>query len=123
VLFLTLFISLLFSALLQLVLHLATVMWFPQTKPIPRYTMGTVGILAPPSVAVVLAGSQGWDAVVHFWTCAVSSGIVVWTARRFGEKITEYRDKMNKLERLETSDPDAIKLYEGIRNAKTDDEG
>jgi hypothetical protein len=122
VLFLTLFLSLLVSALLQLVSHLVTVMWFPHTKPIPRYVMGIIGVLTPPSVAVVLAGSQGWDVVLHFWTCAASSGLAVVGVRRFGERLTEHRDKMNALERYETSDPDAKQLYERIRNAKTEEE-
>ena len=44
----------LFAGLLQLVSHLAVLMYQPKMQAIPRYVIGTVGMLMPVTVLLVI---------------------------------------------------------------------
>lgn len=101
-LFLLIAITALVAGLLQLVAHLAVVMYFPHLDMVPRYVLGTLGLLVPPSVYLALTGEGA--AVLVFWACAGSSGLAVIGARKMGAKITEMRDKLDKLERYEQTE-------------------
>lgn len=97
--FLTLSVLALVSALFQLSVHFAVRLFFPSLGKLPRYALGTLGMLLPPSLAMALAGEWYWLFAV--WACALSSGLCVIGAQNFGDRLTEHRDRMDKLERFE----------------------
>lgn len=111
-----LFLSAFISGLLQLVSHLAVKLYFPQLPLIPRYVIGTVCLLLPPTLAV------GWDAAQIFWGCAFVSGIAVVCAYSIGDRINAWRDARDELELAKLSMTEMRKLIDGIQNAKTKEE-
>ena len=96
--FLQIFITALFSGLYQLTAHLIVLMYAPKLDIIPRYIIGTLGLLLPPSVFLALTGHA--DSLIVMWACAVSSGAAVIGARTLGKKVTDLRDQLDELQRL-----------------------
>src|SRR5690349_24553908 len=109
-----LFLSALISGLLQLISHLAVRLYFPQLSLVPRYVIGTVCVLLPPTFVL------GWQAALPFWFCAVVSGICVALSYWTGDRINDWRDRQDALERMTLSPDDVRKLMNGIRDAKTE---
>lgn len=108
-LFLDLLIIGFVSGLLQLVSHLAVLMYFPKTGRLPRYVMGTLGLLLPPTVWMLKQG-HGFE-VLALWVCAGFSGAAVLSAYQIGNAITSHQDKIDHYERLKV-----------MIDAKTDEE-
>lgn len=111
-----LYLSALISGLLQLVSHLATKLYFPQLPLIPRYVIGTVCLLLPPTLVA------GWEAAQPFWLSAAASGLAVLVAYWAGDRINEARDRKDELERVKLRETDLRKLIDGIRHAKVEEE-
>lgn len=97
-LFLQILITAIFSGLYQLTSHLIVLMYAPKLDLIPRYIIGTLGLLLPPSVFLALTGHA--DSLFVMWACAVSSGLAVIGARAIGAKINHLRDQLDELQRL-----------------------
>jgi hypothetical protein len=104
-LFFLIAITAIVSGLIQLVAHLAVVMYFPQLDLVERYVLGTLGLLVPPSVYLALTGNA--DALLVLWACAGVSGLAVIGARKMGAKITEMRNKLDRLERYEQTEKES----------------
>ena len=104
VLFLVISLCGLSSALLQLVFHLVTKLYFPSLHKFARYAMGALGMLVPPTAALFFFGEWGWALI--FWTSAAASGLVVIFAEFVGDKIREQQNKIDEHERLR-------KLFDG----------
>lgn len=101
-LFLQIVITGLFSGLLQLTAHLIVLMYCPKLDMVPRYIIGTLGLLLPPSVFLLLTGSA--DALLPIWMCAGASGVAVIGARVVGAKFTDLQNKLDELERYRVLD-------------------
>jgi len=101
-LFFEIVIPSLFSGLYQLACHLLVVMWFPQLKAVPRYVIGTLGVMMPPTVSVVVFDLSGWLAVLVFWLSVASSGLSVIGIRKFEHNYQKLLDDKNELERYRT---------------------
>ncbi len=97
-LFLQIFITALFSGLYQLTVHLIVLMYAPKLDVIPRYIIGTLGLLLPPSIFPAMTGHA--DTLFVMWACAVSSGAAVIGARSIGAKIMDLRNQLDELQRL-----------------------
>jgi len=91
-------IAALFSGLLQLVTHLAVLMYHPGMRAVPRYVLGTLGLLLPPTILLAVWADAA--AILLVWACATASGLAVMGARAIGEKLISHRDEKNELERL-----------------------
>ena len=74
-------------------------MYQPKMQAIPRYVIGTVGMLMPVTVLLVIWKEA--DAILLIWCCAAASGLAVMGARSFGRKLTKLHDDQDKLRRLE----------------------
>lgn len=86
------------SALLQLVFHLVTKLYFPSLHKFARYAMGALGMLVPPTFALFFFGAWEWALVI--WASATASGLVVIAAEFIGERIREQQNKIDEHERL-----------------------
>ena len=89
-----LFLFAIVSGLLQLVSHLTVELYFPRLGKLPRYVIGTLCLMIPPSFAV------GWVRALPFWFCVIASGLAVIGANWLGYEIREHQDKLAELERL-----------------------
>lgn len=89
-----LFLSALIAGLLQLVSHLTVQLYLPHLGKLPRYVLGTLCLMVPPSFVV------GWDAALPFWVCAVVSGVAVVGANWLGDQIRKHQDQLAELERM-----------------------
>lgn len=86
------------SALLQLIFHLVTKLYFPSLHKFARYAMGALGMLVPPTAAMFFFGAWEWALVI--WASATASGLVVIAAEFIGERIREQQNKIDEHERL-----------------------
>jgi hypothetical protein len=89
-----LFFIALYAGLLQLVAHLTVELYAPHLGKLPRYGLGVLSLLVPPSVLV------GWDAALPFWLCALFSGLAVVGANWLGAVIRKQQNDKAELERL-----------------------
>lgn len=111
-----LFLVVLLSGLLQLVSHLATKLYAPRMPVIPRYVIGTLCLLIPPTMFYGLVDA------LPFWACAVASGVAVIGATKAGEWIEHYRDLQSEHEIAKVLPGAAGKILERMRDAQADEE-
>lgn len=96
------FITALIAGLLQLTAHLFVLMYAPKLDLLPRYIIGTLGMLLPASVYLWLTGSS--FTLLPIWMCVGASGLAVSSARVFGAKFINLQNDLDELERYRCSD-------------------
>lgn len=73
-------------------------MYFPALRAVPRYIIGTLGLLLPATVLLALWNEA--DAILLVWACTTVSGLAVMGARKIGAKLTDLRNQLDERERL-----------------------
>lgn len=98
VLFFTTFLCGIVSMLFQLAAHLGTKAYAPHLHKFYRYGLGTIGLLAPPVIAMLWFGAWEWVLVIA--SSAVFSGVVVIAAETAGAKYHSLLNRLDEHERL-----------------------
>lgn len=99
-LFLPLFTSTTIAILLQLVAHLFVERWLPKMKYVSRLTVGTLCMLIPPTVVLLL--DKEWQSVLIIWCSASFSGLTIMIIRWYEAYLNDLRDKLDELDRLKS---------------------
>ena len=93
----------LFSSLLMLAAHALTLLYWPKMDMVPRYVIGTLAMLVPPSVYLGLSGE--FLALSVIWASVVMSGLTVIVAKKSRSKWEEFMDGRDALEREHAAQP------------------
>jgi len=87
----------LLAGLLQLVIHALTLLYLPHMGRVTRYTLGTLAMMLPASVLLVVWGD--WVALLVYWLSIGASGAAVlggYKLRAVWQVTTEQREAQER---------------------------